>query len=165
MLPKNHQNIPEPDNQGVDNQGLKTGDGISGPGDTENIPEPDNQGVDISNDVSEITNTYIPEPDNQSVVGQKATQGLNIRASNKRSILDQNKKPNGGFSDFVSGQHSYRDEQNKHDYSNPHPSIPSDELSPSEIQYFKMGQLPIRFQNGDFTDEQIQEIKNKNGIV
>ncbi|HCZ9665562.1 TPA: hypothetical protein O4I50_001225 [Vibrio parahaemolyticus] len=165
MLPKYYQNKPQPDNQGVENQGLETGDDISGRGNDENIPQPDNQGVVFDSDNLGITDTCNPQPDNKAVDGQKVTQRLNIRPSNKRSILDQNNKPGGDVFDFVSGQHAYRDEQNKHDYSNPHPSIPSDELSPSEIEFFKMGQVPVRFKNGKFTDEQIEQIKQKNGLI
>ncbi|EGR2972756.1 hypothetical protein MYD50_003414 [Vibrio parahaemolyticus] len=161
---------PEPEYQAVDGQKvtqrLKPSACISVRGEDEKSPAPEYQAVDFEKENLEETVTCAPEPEYQAVDGQKVTQRLHIRPSNKRSILDQNNKPRGDFlNDFVSGQHAYRDEQNKHDYSNPHPSVPSEVLSPAEIQYFKMGQLPIRFQNGDFTDEQIQEIKNKNGIV
>ncbi|EOD9553067.1 hypothetical protein ACJ7RV_002183 [Vibrio parahaemolyticus] len=138
---------------------------ISGRGEGEKSPAPEYQAVDFEKANLEETVTCDPAPEYQAVDGQKVTQRLNIRPSNKRSILDQNNKPGGDVFDFVSGQHAYRDEQNKHDYSNPHPSIPSDELSPSEIEFFKMGQVPVRFKNGKFTDEQIEQIKQKNGLI
>ncbi|EKI0735554.1 hypothetical protein PB787_002153 [Vibrio parahaemolyticus] len=169
-LGKTNTYNPAPDSQAVGGQKvtqrLKTSACISGGGEGENSPAPDNQGVVFEQSELGKTNTYNPAPDSQAVGGQKVTQRLNIRPSNKRSILDQNNKPRGDFSnDFVSGQHAYRDEQNKHDYSNPHPSVPSEVLSPAEIEFFKMGQIPVRFQNGKFSAEEIERIKKNNGLA
>ncbi|EKC5520944.1 hypothetical protein OP256_001308 [Vibrio parahaemolyticus] len=169
-LDKTNTYDPAPDSQAVAGQKatqcLKTSACISGCGEGENSPAPDNQGVAFDGATLDKTNTYDPAPDSQAVAGQKVTQRLNISPSNKRSILDQNNKPRGDFlNDFVSGQHAYRDEQNKHDYSNPHPSVPSEVLSPAEIEFFKMGQIPVRFQNGKFSAEEIERIKKNNGLV
>ncbi|EPS5920597.1 hypothetical protein ACVGAB_003229 [Vibrio parahaemolyticus] len=128
-----------------------------------NHREPENPSIGKGSQVTEITDNFDRTTESPSV---DSTESLKIRPLNK--ILNNkrsNNKPNGDFSDFVSGQHAYRDEQNKHDYSNPHPSIPSEVLSPAEIQFFKMGQIPVRFQTGNFSAEEIERIKKNHGLA
>ncbi len=162
---KNNSKSPAPDIQGLDSPAPeKPAPDIQGLVSTKSNPAPDIQGLVDTTQVTENKGNDLPAPDIQGLVEPEIHQRLNIRALNKRSIDQINKKPGGDFFDSVSGQHAYREECNKHDFSNPTKSIPTEVLSPAEIIYFKSGKTPIRFQGGDFTQEQIEEIKKQNGI-
>ncbi len=146
------------DNRAPENQRLKIRRSVN----DENHRAPENPPVGNDSQVTEISEDFNRAPENPSVGSTERLKisPLNKRSNNKRS----NKKPGGDSFDYVSGQHAYREECNKHDFSNPTKSIPTEVLSPAEITYFKAGKLPIRFQGGDFTQEQIEKIKKQNGI-